>query len=72
MPLFFENSSDYSKIEENDSIIIDNIVNQLRTGNKVTCKLIKADGKTFDLTLRHSLNSGNVEIIIAGGILNQK
>lgn len=72
IPLFFENICDYSKIEENDSIIIENIVSQLRTGNKVTCKLIKADGKTFDLILRHSLNSENVEIIIAGGILNQK
>lgn len=72
LPLFFEDSADYSKIDENDSIVIDNVATQLRSGSKVTAKIVKTNGKTVNLVLNHYLNSENVEIIVAGGILNQK
>ena len=72
IPLFFENSADCSRIDENDSISIDSVANQLCSGSKITAKVTKADGKTFGLFLKHSLNSENIETIIAGGILNQK
>lgn len=72
IPLFFENSEDYAKIDEDDSMVIDDVASQLRSGNRVTAKIVKADGKTLDFVLTHSLNNENVEIIAAGGILNQK
>ncbi len=72
IPLFFENSDDYQKIEENDSILIENTAIQLRSGNIVTAMLIKQDGSSDALKLKHNLNEEDIKIIIAGGILNQK
>lgn len=72
IPLFFDRSADYYMIDENDSIIINDVTAQLRLGNKVTANLIKADGNTINLKLNHFLNAENIETIIAGGILNQK
>ncbi|MEI6056401.1 MAG: aconitate hydratase [Lentisphaerota bacterium] len=72
IPLFFGNSTDYSKIDEGDSIAIDDVITQLRSESKIKATIVKPGGKTLDLALSHFLNSENVEIIIAGGILNQK
>jgi len=72
IPLFFENPADYQKIEENDSVLIENTALQLHSGNIITAKLIKQGGNIDTLKLKHNLNKEDVEIIIAGGILNRK
>lgn len=71
IPLFFENPADYQKIEENDSILIENTTLQLRSGNIINAKLIKQNGNTDTIKLKHNLNKEDVEIIIAGGILSR-
>jgi len=70
IPLFFESPVDYQKIEENDSILIENITHQLSSGNIINANLIKQNGNTNTIKLKHNLNKEDVECIIAGGILN--
>ena len=72
IPLFFENLTDYQKIEENDSILIESTALQLRSGNIINAKLIKQNGNTYIIKLKHNLNKEDVETIISGGILNLK
>ena len=72
VPLFFDNPADYQKIEENDSILIEDIAIQLRSGNIINAKIINQNGNTDNIKLKHNLNKEDVEIIIAGGILNLK
>lgn len=72
IPLFFENPTDYQKIDENDSVLIENTVNQLRSGNIINAKIIKQNGTIDNIKLKHNLNKEDVEIVVAGGVLNRK
>jgi aconitate hydratase len=69
MPLIFVNPADYDKIEEADSILIENAREQLPSG-KITATIVKADGNKCDIELTHKLSAEDVRIILAGGMLN--
>jgi len=71
-PLNFIEESDYDKITLNDSIEIVNLVDQMRHGNRVKVSCNHADGTYYELTLSHALNSEEIDMIAAGGILNLK
>ena len=71
MPLLFENQEDYDKIEEKDSIVIDNAREQLALGKPVTAKIIKADGSEIALSLKHNMSQEDIDIVLAGGRLNR-
>ena len=70
LPLLFENQTDYDKIEEKDSIIIDNAREQLGVGKPVMAEIIKADGKRIPLYLKHKMSQEDIDIVLAGGRLN--
>ncbi len=70
LPLLFENQADYDKIEEKDSIIIDNARGQLAVGEPLTAKILKADGSEISLPLKHNMSREDIDIILAGGRLN--
>ena len=70
LPLIFENHADYDKIEEKDSITIDNAREQLALGKPVMAKIIKADGSEIALPLKHNMSQEDIDIILAGGRLN--
>jgi aconitate hydratase len=72
LPLMFKNSADYNKIEENDSIIIDDIKTQLKAEKDVIAEISKPDGSKIEIKLTNSLTDEDIEIIKIGGILNQK
>ncbi|HBM15219.1 MAG TPA: aconitate hydratase [Lentisphaeria bacterium] len=72
VPLFFNGKKDYERIEENDSIVIKNIDTQLRLGNNIKGTHLKSGGQSGEIVFKHFLNKENVEIIIAGGVLNMK
>ncbi|MBN1232100.1 MAG: aconitate hydratase [Candidatus Coatesbacteria bacterium] len=67
IPFMFENPQDYDRIKQDDEIIINDIQNQLENGNLVVTQN-KTQNYTF--TLKHSLNSEEIEVIKAGGRLN--
>ncbi len=67
LPLTFADTADYDSIEEGDNLEIDNLVDQIKSGETITVKNI-AKGK--EITLKHGLSDRQVEIILAGGKLN--
>jgi aconitate hydratase len=71
MPLLFENQADYDKIEEKDSIVIDNAREQLAVGKPVAAKIIKTDGTEVALPLKHNMSQEDIDIVLAGGRLNR-
>ena len=70
LPLIFENQADYDKIEEKDSITIDNAREQLALDKPVIAKIVKADGNEISLPLKHSMSQEDIDIVLAGGRLN--
>jgi aconitate hydratase len=70
LPLIFENQADYDKIEENDSVIIENARGQLGVGKPVAAKIVKADGTEIAITVKHNMSEEDIAIILAGGKLN--
>ncbi len=70
IPFNFVNDEDYDKIEEADSIIINNIREKIRQGKKVIAKILKPDRKEIEIELSHTLNEEEIAIILAGGRLN--
>jgi aconitate hydratase len=70
LPLLFADQADYDKIEEKDSIVIEDAPGQLAVGKPVSAKIIKADGSEIPLTLKHNMSQEDIDIVIAGGRLN--
>ncbi|MCL4468667.1 MAG: aconitate hydratase [Deltaproteobacteria bacterium] len=66
MPLVFANETDYEMVSQGDTIEIRDIKAQIKSGNTVRAKA----GSGKELVLRHSLTPRQVDIIIAGGLLN--
>ncbi len=66
MPLVFANETDYEMVSQGDTIEIKDIKAQIKSGNTVQAKT----GSGKELVLRHSLTPRQVDIIIAGGLLN--
>lgn len=69
MPLIFVNPADYDKIDEADSILIENAREQLPSG-KIIATIVKNSGAKEEIELTHKLSAEDVRIILAGGMLN--
>lgn len=71
MPLEFDNPADYDLISEGDTIRIDECREQLSSMNGINASIIGADGKPkADIRLKGPTNPEDVQIILAGGMLN--
>jgi aconitate hydratase len=66
VPLIFTYKNDYHKINESDSIIINNIREQLKLGTTVKAEL----NNGTEIELSHNLSEDDIDIILAGGRLN--
>jgi aconitate hydratase len=66
IPFVFANESDYEMLSQGDTIEIKDIKAQIKAGNTIRATL----GTGKELILRHSLTPRQVDIIIAGGLLN--
>jgi aconitate hydratase len=66
VPLIFTYKNDYDKINESDSIIINNIREQLKLGTTVKAEL----NNGTEIELSHNLSEDDIDIILAGGRLN--
>ncbi|WP_234118550.1 aconitate hydratase [Clostridium hydrogenum] len=67
VPLEFENASDYDKIDEKDKLIIEDIINQIKSGNVK----VKNETKNEEYEMILNLPERQKDMLICGGKLNQ-
>ncbi len=67
LPLAFKNAKDYDKIDEGDELILKNAREQIKNGSELII-LNKTKKKEFEVKI--ALSGRQVEIILAGGLLN--
>ncbi len=68
LPLIFENPDDYDKLEQGDTLSLENLHDGL-SKDKVVLKASKADGKTVEIPLVMELANRQKDILLAGGLL---
>ena len=67
LPLMFRNPEDYDKIEKDDKILIQNI-SSIKNSKELELKLPE---KNMTIPLTHNLSNRQIDIILAGGLLNK-
>ncbi|MFL0252248.1 aconitate hydratase [Clostridium neuense] len=67
VPIVFKNSEDYDKIEKNDKIVIDNVVNQINEG----IVTVHNETKNEDYEMVLDIPERQKDMLICGGKLNQ-
>ena len=67
LPLLFTKTEDYETIAPDDTLILDNLHEQLRSGGEIQASV---RGKDTTLQLRHDLSPRELEMILAGGLIN--
>ena len=67
LPLTFENESDYDKMEQGDEFVIENAVQQVKSGEIITVKNLT---KGFEFKCNLPLTDRQKTFILAGGVLN--
>ncbi len=70
LPLIFNDLADYDLINQGDTITISDIAGQLDVGKPISAAVHTANGKIFNIALKHNLSDEDIKIIRAGGILN--
>lgn len=68
LPLTFADPADYDRSQQDDEIVIRNAREQLKSGAEALTAEIGPDGVKIEL--RHGLSGRQVEIMLAGGMLN--
>jgi aconitate hydratase len=66
VPLTFINEEDYSRFDQNDELVIENISEQIK-GETV---VLKNKTKSREITLRCDITDGQRAMLIGGGLLN--
>ena len=66
VPLTFINEEDYSRFDQNDELVIENIAEQIK-GETV---VLKNKTKSREITLRCDITDGQRAMLIGGGLLN--
>ena len=70
LPLIFADQTDYDKIKEGDTILINDARNQLAVGSPIKAKIRHANGETTEISLTHNMSEEDIQIVLAGGRLN--
>ncbi|PWN06876.1 aconitate hydratase [Rhodohalobacter mucosus] len=66
-PLEFTDESDYDAIDKGDLIRIENLREQLKSGDTVQ---VKNETKDTELTVKHTLSGRQLEALLAGSVIN--
>jgi aconitate hydratase len=69
LPLTITRQPDYDMLEPNRTLRIENIAQQLRSGSTVRLSL---SGECPDILAEHQLSPTQIEILVAGGLVNFK
>ncbi len=67
LPMTFQNEADYDKIDMDDELVIDNAIEQVKNADTITVKNIT---KGYEFKVDISLSDRQVQMILAGGLLN--
>jgi aconitate hydratase len=67
VPIEFADPADYEKIEQDDKLRIDGLLEAIKSSD--TVKIVKADG-SFDFVGRLELSDRDREILLSAGLLN--
>ncbi|HEY8568411.1 MAG TPA: aconitate hydratase, partial [Microbulbifer sp.] len=67
VPLLFQKAEDLARLNQGDSLALENFPGQLQLGREVDVRL--ADGKTLQVT--HDMSEEEVATVLAGGLINQ-
>lgn len=67
LPLTFRFSEDYDKINQDDIINIENVLDQLKPGSIISAKI---SSREYELELLHNLSIRQIEILKVGGLIN--
>lgn len=67
LPLTFSDPQNYDTLQQGDIIVIQDIYNSLKQGTELTANL---ENKNFSFKLHHDLSPRQIEILIAGGLIN--
>jgi aconitate hydratase len=67
VPIEFANPADYDKIEQNDELRIDGLLDAIKGGD--TVKVVKSNG-SFEFTGKLELSGRDREILLSAGLLN--
>jgi aconitate hydratase len=67
LPLTFVNSSTYDRLDPGDHLSLTGLREQIRTGDRVR---VECRDKGFAFNARHDLSRRQIEVILAGGLIN--
>ena len=67
LPLTFETESDYDRIDANDTIVIENAPEQIKSGSVIK---VKNDTKNFEFNVILNASDRQKDMLYAGGLLN--
>ena len=67
LPMTFTNEADYDRIDMNDELLIENAVGQVKSGELIT---VINSTKGYSFEVKVSLSERQVEMILAGGLIN--
>jgi len=68
LPLHFVDDADYERLNPGDVLLIANVRQAIGDGNLITVRNVT---QGYEFTARHDLTSRQVEIALAGGLLNK-
>ena len=68
LPLRFIDEADYERLNAGDVLLIPNVRQAIRDGSQIT---VRNTIQGYEFTARHELTPRQVEIVLAGGLLNQ-
>ena len=67
LPLTFDDPADYDRLDQGDVLRLDGLHAALPTTNALT---VAVEGKGLDIAVSHDLSPRQVEILLAGGLIN--
>lgn len=67
VPLTFVHPEDYQKINLQDVIVIENVVNAISNSQYLTATI---QGKNVTIDLQHAMSPRQIEVLIEGGLIN--
>jgi aconitate hydratase len=67
LPLTFVDPTDYQKIQQNDIVVINHVHAILAAGNQLEARI---ENKNISIRLQHKLSPRQIQILIAGGLIN--
>ena len=67
VPLTFKNVEDYDQLEQGDVLVLHDIRDKIKTSNEF---MIEVKGKNKNIEVNHLLSPRQIDIILAGGLIN--